>query len=211
MAPAPDRQKDPLFHSRLIRQPGRGLDLSETTLAPRPPQTVEPIETKRLGGIFLETRFVSHSDDLPRRGGQGPHLSETTLFHPRMICPAGQGPHLSETTLFHPRMICPAGQGPYLSETTLAPRPPQTVEPIETKRLGGIFLETRFVSHSDDLPRRGGQGPHLSETTLFHPRMICPAGQGPHLPETNSGGYPPRTRSHTKVTKLQKRCGAACR
>ena len=24
MAPAPDRQKDPLFHSRLIRQPGRG-------------------------------------------------------------------------------------------------------------------------------------------------------------------------------------------
>ena len=44
-------------------------------------------------------------------------LSETTLFHPRMICPAGQGPHLSETTLFHPRMICPAGQGPHLSET----------------------------------------------------------------------------------------------
>ena len=52
--------------------------MSETTLAPRPPQTVEPIETMRLGGIFLETQFVSHSDDLPRRGGRGPGLSETT-------------------------------------------------------------------------------------------------------------------------------------
>ena len=30
MAPAPDRYKDPLFHSRMIRQPGRGPDLPET-------------------------------------------------------------------------------------------------------------------------------------------------------------------------------------
>ncbi len=40
---------------------------------------METIETKRLGDIFLETQFVSHSDDLPRRGGQGRHLPETTV------------------------------------------------------------------------------------------------------------------------------------
>ena len=54
-------------------------------------------------------------------------LSETTLFHPRMICPTGQGGFGSRQAiddldmylkhLFHPRMICPAGQGPHLSET----------------------------------------------------------------------------------------------
>ena len=39
----------------------------------------------------------------PGSAGRGPDLSETTLFHPRMICPAGQGPHLPETIEGYPQ------------------------------------------------------------------------------------------------------------
>ena len=53
MAPAPDRYKDPLFHSRMIRQPGWG------------------------GRTCPETKPVSLSYDPLRRGGRGPDLPET--------------------------------------------------------------------------------------------------------------------------------------
>ena len=43
------------------------------------------------------------------------HLSETTLFHPRMICPAGQGPHLSETKPVSPSNDPPGRAGRGLS------------------------------------------------------------------------------------------------
>ena len=57
-----------------------------------------------------------------------------------MICPAGQGPHLSETTLFHPRMICPAGQGPHLPETTRC---------AGWRAIGSKSSRGRFLIHMD--------------------------------------------------------------
>ena len=53
----------------------------------------------RRGGLVLsETKPVSLSNDPPRRGGRGPDLPETTLFHPRMIRREGRAPDFPETT-----------------------------------------------------------------------------------------------------------------
>ena len=70
------------------------------------------------------------------------------------LFPIGQ-----EDLLFHPRMIRPAGRGPNL-------------------------FETKPVSLSDDLPRRGGRGPGSQANGSF------PKGTG-RLSEKSPAGYPP--------------------
>ena len=54
---------------------------------------------------------------------------------------------------------------------------------LKPRDLAAFFL---FVSHSDDLPRRGGQGPHLPETTPVSLSNDPPrrGGRGPGLPVT---------------------------
>ena len=129
--------------------------------------------------------IVSLSDDPPRRGGRGPDLSETTLFHPRMICPAGQGPHLSETTLFQPRMICPAGQGPHLSETTLGRRDAKSSQEIELKGVGESL--TSYLKHSVS-PSGGGGLAYLKHPccSRYEPPVV--QGAGPAYPSPPAGG-----------------------
>ena len=70
------------------------------------------------------------------------------------LFPIGQ-----EDLLFHPRMIRPAGRGPNL-------------------------FETKPVSLSDDLPRRGGRAPGSQANGSF------PMGTG-RLSEKSPAGYPP--------------------
>ncbi len=69
MAPAPDRYKDRLFHSRMIRQPGWGGDLPETK--PVSPRMIRPVVcgggpacrqtgvSQRVHGGFLRSRPAS--------------------------------------------------------------------------------------------------------------------------------------------------------
>ena len=137
------------------------------------------------------------------------------------MVPAGQGPHLSETTLFQPRMICPAGQGPHLLIVSLLSCMIRPVRRGQGSRTNGSFpkgtgrlsenLPTGYplLHHRDDTTRERGRparilslGLSLSFPAMRHPATL-PAGIAWARPKQSHGVVAVRSGSRRWVRLYQ--------